>query len=116
MIVVTKSNVLIPKQHQAATRGPFIFVRPEHKGDKGLIEHEKVHRKQFFRTFGLHGLLYLFVPEYRLAAELEAFAEQAKHYPDDRTLKFAHLIASNYGLKITVAFAHAALLEELERA
>ena len=115
-MTVFYTNRFIPEPHQAATRGPFIFIKPEYKDDKGLLEHEKVHRRQWLRTLGLHSLLYLFVPEYRLAAELEAFAEQATHYPDDRTLKFAHLIASNCGLKITVASAHAALLEELERA
>lgn len=94
-------NVLIPEQHQAATRGLLIFIRPERKGDNGLLEHEKVHRKQWLRAFGLHSLLYLFVEDYRLVAEVEAFREQAKHYPDDRRPKFAELLASNYGLKIT---------------
>jgi len=105
MIIVTNSNVLIPKRHQAATRGPFIFVRPEYEDDKGLIEHEKVHRRQWLRTFGLHSLLYLFVEDYRLMAEVEAFREQAKHYPDDRKPKFAELLASNYRIDITVAEA-----------
>ena len=109
MIFVTNSNALIPKQHQAATRGPFIFIRPEHKGDKGLIEHEKAHRKQWLRTFGLHSLLYLFVEDYRLRAEVEAFREQAKHYPDDRRLKFAELLATNYRIDVTVDEALLAL-------
>lgn len=100
-VFYTNSNVLIPKRHLAATRGFLIFVRPEHKGDKGLLEHEKVHRRQFIRTFGLHGLLYLFVEDYRLTAEVEAFREQAKHYPDDRMPRFAQLLASNYRIDIT---------------
>ena len=99
MIVYT--NRFISKQHQACTRGPFIFIRPEFKGDKGLLQHVLVHRKQWLRTLGLHGLLYFFVPEYRLAAEVEAFREQAKYYPDDRMPRFAELLASNYGLDIT---------------
>ena len=95
------TNFGVPEQHQAATRGPFIFIRPEHKGDKGLLEHEKVHRKQWLRTLGLHSLLYLFVEDYRLHAEVEAFREQARYYPDDRTSTFARLLATNYKLNIT---------------
>ena len=127
MIIVTNSNVLIPKPHQAATRGPFIFVRPEHKGDKGLVEHEKVHRRQWLTVsviacsvlglliyalmgvemthwaalgMGVHGALYTLVPEYRLASEIEAFREQARHYTDDRMPTFAALLSSNYDLDI----------------
>lgn len=99
----------IPEPHHACARGPFIFIKPEFKGDKGLLEHEKVHRRQWLRTLGLHSLLYLFVPEYRLAAELEAFAEQAKHYSDDRMPRFAELLAMNYRIDITVAEALLAL-------
>jgi len=95
------TNRFIPKQHQAATRGPVIFIRPEYRNDRGLLEHEKVHRRQWLRTLGLHSLLYLFVEDYRLRAEVEAFREQLKHYPDDRRLRFAELIAENYDLGIT---------------
>lgn len=95
------TNFGIPKQHQACTRGPIIFIRPEYRGDRGLLEHEKVHRRQWLRTVGLHSLLYLFVEDYRLHAEVEAFREQAKHYPDDRMPRFAQLLASNYRIDIT---------------
>lgn len=109
MIIYT--NCFIPKQHQACTRGPVILIRPEYKGDNGLLEHEKVHRRQWLRTFGLHSLLYIFVPDYRLEAEVEAFREQLKHYPDDRRQRFAELIAENYGLDITPDEALALLNE-----
>ncbi len=95
----------IPAKHQACTRGPVILIRPECKGDKGLLAHEKAHRRQWLRTLGLHSILYPLIPEYRLACELEAFTEQARHYPDDRLPVFANLIASNYKLKITVESA-----------
>lgn len=108
------TNRFIPDQHLAVARGPLIFVRPECRGDKGLLAHEKVHRRQWWRTLGVHSLLYLFVPEYRLAAEVEAFREQARHYLDDRMPTFARLLATNYGLKITVDSALAALLEDTD--
>ena len=95
------TNRFVPKQHQAATRGPLIFIRPAYRDDKGLLEHEKVHRRQWLRTLGLHSLLYLFSEDYLLRAEVEAFREQLKHYPDDRRVKFAWLIAENYNLDIT---------------
>jgi hypothetical protein len=85
----------------ACARGPLIFIRPKYKGDLGILEHERVHRKQWLRTLSLHSWLYLFVPEYRLACEVEAYKEQAKWYQDDRLPKFAGFISRNYGLKIT---------------
>jgi hypothetical protein len=95
------TNFGVPKQHQAATRGFVIFIRPEYRNDKGLLEHEKVHRKQWLRTLGLHSFMYLFSEDYRLRAEVEAFRAQLPHYPDDRRVKFAWLIAENYNLDIT---------------
>ena len=100
-MTVFYTNRFIPAEHQACTRGPIIFIRPEYRGDRGLLEHEKVHRRQWLRTLGLHSLLYLFVEDYRLQAEVEAFREQAKHYPDDRMPRFARLLASNYRIDIT---------------
>jgi hypothetical protein len=99
--MILYTNRFIPAKHQAATRGPVILIRPEYRNDRGLLEHEKVHRRQWLRTLGLHSLLYLFSEDYRLRAEVEAFREQLKHYPDDRRLKFAQLIAENYGIDIT---------------
>lgn len=51
MIIYT--NYFIPPQHHACTRGPIIFIRPEYRNDKGLLTHEKVHRRQWLRTLGL---------------------------------------------------------------
>jgi hypothetical protein len=87
------------------TRGPLIFIRPEYKNDKGLLAHEQTHVWQWFRTLGLHSFLYLLSDRYKLAAEVECYREQAKHYPDDRTPQFAVFIADDYGLSITAADA-----------
>ena len=99
--MVFYTNRFVSKGASGTTRAFLIFIRPERKGDRGLLEHEKVHRKQWFRTLGLHSLLYLFVPEYKLASEVEAYKEQAQWYADDRLPKFAGFISRNYGLKIT---------------
>lgn len=138
MIFYTNSNVLIPKQHQAATRGPFIFIRPEHNGDKALLVHERTHAMQWLYvtvlsfvvlatllyptlpihwlgmsvlSIGVHGTLYRWLPEYRLAAEVEAFKAQVECYPDDRTESLAALLASNYDLDISYASALELLCE-----
>lgn len=82
-------------------RGPLIFIRPQYRDDRGLLEHEKVHRRQWLRTLGIHSLLYLFVPEYKLASEVEAFKVQAECYTDDRLPYFAKIISTRYNLKVT---------------
>ena len=91
----------VPASARGCCRGFVIFVRPQYKDDRGLLEHEKVHRRQWLRTLGLHSLLYLFVPEYKLAAEVEAFKEQSHYYNDDRLPYFAKIIATRYGLNVT---------------
>jgi len=58
IIIVT--DVTIPKRFAAIVRGFFIFVRPKYKDNIPLIEHEKVHVQQFWRTFGTHGIWYQF--------------------------------------------------------
>ena len=49
----------------------------------------------------IHPALYWLVKEYKLASEVEAYKEQAKHYEDDRLPKFAGYISRDYGLNIT---------------
>lgn len=89
----------------ATTRGPLVFIRPEYRQDIGLLEHERVHVRQWLRTLGLHSLLYAVSKAYRLGSEVEAYREQARHYQDDRRPLFAEFIAYNYGLDITADVA-----------
>ena len=73
MIVCTN---LIPKGFAAVSLWPFIFVRPEHRSDTALIEHELVHyREQAWVTL-IWVLLYLVSRKFRLAAEVRAYARQ----------------------------------------
>lgn len=85
----------------ACTRGPFIFIRPEYKDDKGIIEHEKVHRAQWLRTLGLHSFLYLFSKSYKLKAEVEAYRKQAEVQGLHNLPNFAKAIVKYYGLNVT---------------
>ena len=87
-----------------------IRIRPEYKEDKGLLEHEKVHVKQFWRTLGLHGLFYLLSKKYRLKAETEAYREQLCWPPAiaERAKcldHYSNFLSQKYGLNITAAEA-----------
>lgn len=103
--VIFYTDRFIPVWAAGCARGPFIFIRPRYKDDAGLLAHERVHVKQWLRTFGLHGLLYLLSDKYKLGAEVQAYKAQAACYPDDRRPAFAKFISENYGLAITPAAA-----------
>jgi len=75
------TNKFIPASSAACARGPVIFIRPEYRDDKGLEAHEQVHVRQWWRTLGLHSLLYLVSKRYRLNAEVEAYREQLRYPP-----------------------------------
>lgn len=99
---VIYTNNIIPDKFAGQTIGPFIFIRPEYKDDTGLLEHEKVHVRQFWRTLGLFGIPYLLSKKYRLKYELEAYKEQLKYYAQDKKPVFAQHLATKYDLNITV--------------
>jgi hypothetical protein len=87
-------------------KGWFIRLRPKYREDKGILEHEKCHVRQWFFTFMLHGPLYLFFKPYRLRAEVQAYKEQLDWPPAllDRKKyldKYAEFISTKYKLDIT---------------
>jgi hypothetical protein len=92
MIIYT--DFLIPKKFSGYNIGFVILIRPSKKDDRGLLEHEKVHVRQFlnprwwFRS--------------KLEWEIAAYREQLKWYPDDRSTLFATYIATKYGINITI--------------
>lgn len=112
-VIVTNSNLVIPKVYGAMTRGCFIFVRPEFKENYALIEHEKVHVKQFWKSFGLHPFRYNLSKDYRLKCEVEAYKRQLEYLNFDQASKvyFAKYLAENYGLDISFDEAYALLGE-----
>lgn len=118
--------------YQAARAvGPVIIVRPENRGDNGLVAHELAHIAQWAvgvflgvlaaflaasqgcpvwphiagASIGLHSLAYLAIPVYREWAEVAAYRRQLPCYPDDRRDLFAGFISARYGLSITKAEA-----------
>jgi hypothetical protein len=90
--------------------GPIVLIRPSRRDDQGLLAHELVHVRQFWRTFGLFGIAYWLSKTKRLAYEVEAYREQLKYSPGREQL-FARFLANNYDLDITEQQALAALTQ-----
>ena len=82
----------LPQNSNGCANGPIIRIRPAYKGDEGLKQHEICHVHQWWRTLGLHSLLYLVSKRYRLRAEVEAYREQLKYNPEN-ILKYAHWLS-----------------------
>ena len=95
----------VPSGSAGCANGPVIRIRPEYEDDKGLLEHEKTHVRQFWRTLGFHSLMYLLIKRYRLNAEVEAYRVQLEYIPGEmkeiNRRKFSNRIATRYGLKIS---------------
>lgn len=125
MIIYT--NRFMPSWAAGCAIGPFILIKPAYKGDVGLVEHERVHVRQWLilallavplaalvyfsgrqdlmglsiLALGLHPLAYLLSNQYKLFCEVQAYKKQMYYYLDDRSLRFAGFIATRYNLKIT---------------
>ncbi len=114
--IILTISTFIPKRFAAFVFGPIIFVRKAHRNNVPLIEHEKVHVRQFWRTFCTHFIWYQFNDEYRLKAEVEGYATQIKHrellgLPRDYD-RYTTYICTLYGLKVS----HERVREMLVRA
>ena len=89
----------IAKPFAGKAHAMVVFIDPNYIGDKGLLEHELVHVKQFYR-FPFHGLLYKFNSWYRLKCEVEAYKKQLEFNPS-KLDTFAGYISERYNLKIS---------------
>ena len=103
----------IPARFSAVTYGPVILIRPQCKEDRGLLEHELTHRRQWLRTLTVHSLLYALSPSYRLRAEAEAYAKQLEYTPSKPIDAFAFFICTKYNLDVTEPEAKKAILSFL---
>lgn len=93
------------------TKAWFIKIRPSYKDDAGLLEHEKIHVKQYWRTLGFHALFYALSKAYRLRSEVEAYKKQLELSPSNGA-KFAQFIATKYRLNVTQEEAYDLLTKE----
>ena len=78
----------------------IVKIRPKYRDDAGLLAHELVHVRQWWRLLILHPILYAWSKRYRLRCEVEAYREQLTYCSANRDL-FGYSIASRYGLEIT---------------
>ncbi|MCK4795571.1 MAG: hypothetical protein KAV87_68205 [Desulfobacteraceae bacterium] len=103
MRTVFYTNRFIPKGFAGFTRAFVIFIRPEHKCDKGLLEHEKVHVKQFWRYLCFNWALRLVSKKWEYKLEMEAFRVQLRYARDwdHSALKLSEFISTAYGFKVT---------------
>ncbi|HYW56423.1 MAG TPA: hypothetical protein VE934_05670 [Polaromonas sp.] len=70
------STNLIFRGFAAFSLWPFIFVRPEYRNDKALIEHELVHYREQAWIMPVWVLFYLVSRKFRLAAEVRAYTRE----------------------------------------
>lgn len=118
----------LPDGYAGVANGPIIRILKKYKDDKGLIEHEKTHVWQFWLCtvlgfIGLSilsrynpqftvalplctsvgGLLYQFVPSYRLWSEVQAYKKQLSFSTDRErhATLYGIFVATKYRLKIS---------------
>ena len=75
------TNWLIPSKFAGYHIATLALVRPTHKDDEGLIQHELTHVKQNLRTLGVSGIRQLFDKNHKLNRECEAYAVQLQYVP-----------------------------------
>ena len=80
-MIYIKLPIAPPEGSNGCANACFVRIRKGYENDRGLLEHEKVHVWQFWRTLGLHPFLYLLSKRYRLTAEVEAYREQLRWIP-----------------------------------
>lgn len=106
----------------------IIRINPDKKDDKALLAHEIEHVKQWYTGLILslipasycvlnslyewaflsvaigasfHGLIYKFIPKYRLWCEVQAYKKQLELLPDGLEERVAEIITTDYNLDIT---------------
>lgn len=82
---------------------PFIFVRPEHRNDLCLIEHELVHYREQAWITPLWVFLYLASRKFRLRAEVRAYTRQIELGGVTREQAANSLLGYRLGITFTQA-------------
>ncbi len=100
------------------TKGIFIRINGKYLDDRGLLEHELIHVKQFYKLPFINEFLYTLFKSYRYKCELEAYAEQLNWYPvetfEDKILRFSNMLLQKYRLDFTYERIEKDLREQYE--
>jgi hypothetical protein len=80
-------------------------ILKKYKNDRGLLEHELQHCRQFYRTLGIHAVLYKLSANYRYKAELECYRVQLRYAKSSFTAVkyFTKYLTTRYNLKLDAA-------------
>jgi len=99
-------------------RGMIIRINEKYLSDRGILEHELVHVRQFYKLPIIHSLFYLLIKSYRYECELEAYAEQLRWYSsgiyEDNILRFSNMLLEKYHLDILYGRIEKDLREKYE--
>lgn len=92
--------------------GLITLIDKRYKSDKGLLEHERTHYKQFLKN-PFMGLFYTLSERYRLQYEVEAYAVQLSYCVDIvySTGRFGKMLSENYNLNISQEEAEQRILK-----
>lgn len=79
MYKVIYSDKLVPSGFGDITLAPFAFMRPKHKGNKGLHKHVETHIKQQYKWLIVpYFIVYKLSKRMRLKWEVEAYREEIR--------------------------------------
>ena len=85
------------------TMGNKIYIKNQYKDDRGLLEHELVHVKQYIKRFPFHSWLYTNWNWYRCRSEVSAYKKQLKINKEDGKENYIELysdfILTKYDIK-----------------
>ncbi len=95
----------MPEGYGGFTENWRLKIRPKYQDDQGILEHEKTHVRQLFRTIGFHNWL-IGWKWYLLRCEVEAYKNQLACPPannqESYRVQYAAFISTKYGLNISV--------------
>ena len=127
----------VPDEFGGQACGPLIKIRPKYVGDGGLLEHEKVHVRQWYAVLALglllctlltllvspslwplcglalygHQLLYKFVRPYRRWCEVQAYRKQLATGGYDSTDFAVTALVEKYDLGLSIDEARALIFD-----
>ena len=127
----------LPNGFGGTAQGPLIKILPKYEDDAGLIEHEKVHVRQWYAWLCLgllfstllmllassslwplfsvapflHPLLYKFIRPYRRWSEVQAYRKQLAVGGYDRNDFAVNALVEKYDLNLSADDAKALLFE-----
>lgn len=125
----------LPEKFAGETYGPLIKIRPKYQGDPGIIEHEKVHVRQWYAATAIclliggllgvlvsdnllwlmgvgpavHPLLYRWARPYRRWSEVQAYGKQIAVGGSAGPEFAVAALVEKYDLRLSAAKARALL-------